>query len=155
MNKDHLIKFGDYKKDCAFEFMDGISVGEWLSYIKNATFVVSDSYHGLCFSLIFEKQFIQLYPRDGMVRFRDLFKLLNYTPVHCIDDIASKIDRNIDYSVITPKLQEKIDSDNEELKNCLMDAVQKADAMRDSFEIDSDFADEIQNAKILSVLGGI
>ena len=37
-------------------------VTEFLSLIKNATYIVTDSFHGTCFSLTFEKQFIEVLP---------------------------------------------------------------------------------------------
>ena len=154
MNKDHLVKFGDYRSNHSFEFKDDVRVEEWLSYMKNASFIVSDSYHGLCFSLIFEKQFFQLYPRDGMVRFRDLFEMLGYTPCYTVDDIASLLDRRIDYSSVTPKLREKIDRDNEELENCIRDAAQ-ARRERVKTETDENLEEKIRSARVLNVLGGI
>lgn len=36
---------------------EGNSIEEWLSTIKNAEYVITDSYHGCLFSLLFEKQF--------------------------------------------------------------------------------------------------
>lgn len=35
-----------------------ISVENWLQRIRDAAFVVTDSFHGICFCLIFEKQFV-------------------------------------------------------------------------------------------------
>ncbi len=154
MNKDHLVKFGDYRSNHSFEFKDDVRVEEWLSYMKNASLIVSDSYHGLCFSLIFEKQFVQLYPRDGMVRFQDLFKMLGYTPCYTLNDIASLLDRRIDYSSVTPKLREKIDRDNEELENCIRAAAQ-ARRERVKTETDENLEEKIRSARVLNVLGGI
>lgn len=34
------------------------SVETWLSYMRNASFVITDSFHGLTFSLLFNKQFL-------------------------------------------------------------------------------------------------
>ena len=39
-------------------------VTEFLSLIKNATYIVTDSFHGTCFSLTFEKQFIEVLPNN-------------------------------------------------------------------------------------------
>lgn len=53
------------------------SVEKWLYNIKNAQFVVTDSYHGMIFSLIFKKQFIVVKnPKRGNARFESLLKLL-------------------------------------------------------------------------------
>ncbi len=37
---------------------ENLELEDWLYYIANAELVLTDSYHGLCFSLIFRKQFI-------------------------------------------------------------------------------------------------
>lgn len=51
------------------EFGKNYTVEEWLNYVANAEFVVTDSFHAVCFSIIFNKPFIyllkneELYPR--------------------------------------------------------------------------------------------
>ena len=35
----------------------GLSPQQWLGYINNADYVITNSFHGICFSIIFEKQF--------------------------------------------------------------------------------------------------
>jgi len=47
---------------------------DWLWYIKNASYVITDSYHGGCFSLIYQKQFICFVNSlRGEARFKELF----------------------------------------------------------------------------------
>ena len=47
-----------------FRFRNGIksvpfpSVERWLNYLKNSSFVITDSFHGMVFSIIFRKQFV-------------------------------------------------------------------------------------------------
>ena len=36
---------------------NGIGIEEFLGYFKNASFIVTNAFHGLCFSLIFKKNF--------------------------------------------------------------------------------------------------
>lgn len=38
----------------------GIDLEEWLFWYKNADFVITDSFHGTCFAIIFRKKFISL-----------------------------------------------------------------------------------------------
>lgn len=54
-----------------------ISVEDWLYYIANAEMVLTDSYHGMCFSIIFQQNFVVLPPRDGFERFHTLASLLD------------------------------------------------------------------------------
>ncbi len=53
------------------------SVEQWLYEFKNAKFVVTDSYHGMLLSIIFEKQFVVLVnQKRGAARFESLTRLL-------------------------------------------------------------------------------
>jgi len=51
------------------------SIGDWLFYIKSAPYVITDSFHGVCFSLIFKKNFIVI-PAD-IKRFNRIDNLLS------------------------------------------------------------------------------
>lgn len=54
------------------------SVPEWLSAIANADFVITDSFHGMVFSIIFEKQFVVIGNEGrGLERFSSLLSSLN------------------------------------------------------------------------------
>ena len=53
------------------------SVPEWLASFSNADFVVTDSFHGMVFSIIFEKYFLVIGNEGrGMDRFVSLLTLL-------------------------------------------------------------------------------
>lgn len=53
--------------------LENASIEELIYHIKNAKFIVTDSYHGLCFSLIFEKTFLTIVNRArGASRFETL-----------------------------------------------------------------------------------
>lgn len=55
----------------AVEALDTPSVEEWLYYIKNCKFFVGDSFHGLCFSLIFNKPFL-ITVNSNVAAYKDL-----------------------------------------------------------------------------------
>ncbi len=40
------------------------TVETWLNYIKNSSFVITDSYHGMCFSIIYRKPFVTIKNRE-------------------------------------------------------------------------------------------
>lgn len=47
-----------------------LCVEEWLAYIKNCEFMVTDSFHGMCFAILFHKPFIAISnSRRGKARF--------------------------------------------------------------------------------------
>lgn len=54
------------------------TVPEWVNSIAHADFVITDSFHGMVFSIIFEKQFIVIGNKDrGLERFTSLLSSLN------------------------------------------------------------------------------
>lgn len=59
------------------EFSSETPVEEWLAFIKNAKYIVSDSYHAIVFSIIFNVPFIQIKNAKAQSRFDSLFNLLN------------------------------------------------------------------------------
>ena len=55
-----------------------LSVPEWLSMFRDASYVVTDSFHGTVFSIIFEKEFKCFYnEKRGGARFESLLNLYN------------------------------------------------------------------------------
>lgn len=52
----------------------------WLRLIMDSEFVFTDSFHGMCFSIIFEKQFVVINNKNrGTARFKELLETLNLT----------------------------------------------------------------------------
>lgn len=71
----------------------GCPVEEWLTTIRNADFVITDSFHGSAFSIIFGKQFYPLLNKErGADRFLTLFEKLGIE------------DGQIDYDAVFPRL---------------------------------------------------
>lgn len=65
--KDGMTKI----EDCIFP-----SVDDWVNNIYRSSFVVTDSFHGTVFSLLFKKPFIAIgNPKRGMERFESLLKM--------------------------------------------------------------------------------
>lgn len=55
-----------------------LSVPEWLALFRDATYVVTDSFHGTVFSILFEKDFKCIYNETrGSTRFESLLNLYN------------------------------------------------------------------------------
>lgn len=86
------------------------NVEDWLSYIKNSEFVITDSYHCVCFSLLFNKPFL-CYPNStrGLARIYSLLKLLDLEK-HLFDgenDISVLIPElmSLDYEKVNNKLE--------------------------------------------------
>ena len=89
------------------EDKEQISIEDWLSYIKYADFVVTDSYHGCVFAILYHKQFY-IYKNNlgGNGRLSSLFRMLG------IQDKLSDSDITIDYESIDItllKLRQEVD----------------------------------------------
>ena len=57
------------------------SVEDWLKNIINSDFVITDSFHGICFAILFRKQFIAVENKErGSTRFHSLLSMLGLMP---------------------------------------------------------------------------
>lgn len=84
---------------------EGLSMEEWLYNIQNSRFVVTDSFHCTCFSIIFRKKFIVVQKGWGLSRLTSLLKLLGLQDrlIGSFDEIKGKeelLDREIDYDSV-------------------------------------------------------
>lgn len=76
------------------------SVESWLSGFRDANFVVTDSFHGMVFSIIFNKPFICIANKErGLSRFTSLLNIfeLENRLIFSIDDLSEKLLESIDY----------------------------------------------------------
>lgn len=87
------------------------SIFNWINNFRNAEMVVTPSFHGLAFSLIFRKQFIIVQNAGGKTRssrITDLLKALGLEDRYFSsigDALDSRIwEKPIDYSIVGPKL---------------------------------------------------
>ena len=86
------------------------SVPEWLLKIKNSKLVITDSFHCVCFSIIFNKPFIY-YPNEsrGVTRIKSLLEMLGLEDRMCLtNDMLmepSFVNNTIDYDDVHSKLK--------------------------------------------------
>lgn len=72
-------------------------IEDWLSYIKYAEYVITDSFHGCVFSILFQKQFtIFSNNSGGNGRLKSLFNMLHINPN----------EKTINYSLVGVRLNE-------------------------------------------------
>lgn len=80
------------------------SVEEWISSINEAEFVITDSFHGMVFSIVFNKPFIVIANvKKGLDRFTSLLDQLGLTSrlVFSADDVKEDIIlKHIDYKTV-------------------------------------------------------
>lgn len=92
------------------------SVTEWLGYIKNAEYVITNSFHGSAFSIIFEKKFKVYISNNRGSRIVNL--LANFNLESCLIRDVSKVDihNSIDFSYVQEKINEECRRTNEYLE---------------------------------------
>ncbi len=80
-----------------------IYVQDFLSFFKYASFVITDSFHGLAFSLLFEKNFNVSYYKGKSLRPQALLNELNLE-----DRLVSNVEHirwdSLDYSIINRRI---------------------------------------------------
>ena len=103
----------------------GQSIQDWLYYIKNAEFVITDSFHGTCFSIIFEKQFIvPINNYRGNERFESILSCIGLTDKFFTNKtntemLLNEINKPINYNQINSILQNEINKSLTWLNNAL------------------------------------
>ena len=108
-----LLDFKTYEVLDAIHEKPGVfrTVSEWLDTIKRADYVITDSFHGTVFSIIFKKQFICVMPKNfnGQARIPSLLDLLHidrsriYNSI--LDVVPSSFDKKIDYDEVYKHLE--------------------------------------------------
>lgn len=80
---------------------------QWLSLMRYAAFVCTNSFHGLCFSLINRKQFIVLRNNGKMSRLEDLLNLTGLTDRLVFDTstLSAALRAHIDYRVVSRQIE--------------------------------------------------
>ena len=106
--------------------MHGPRMCEWLQSIRDCDFFVTDSFHGLCFAIIFRKQFavITRMASTGVERMLSLFRCLGVPFdrfVYSIDDYNHIRNNPLDYAEIEPRLNEWIAKSENYLEQILAD----------------------------------
>ncbi len=99
------------------------SVENWLYAVKNCQFFITDSFHGACFAIIFNKPFICIINKDrGFSRFKSLFTTFNLKERFVeanTSDIKNIIKKKIDWN----KVNQIINSEVTGSKKWLTDAL--------------------------------
>ena len=88
---------------------DILTVPQWISAIKNADYVITDSFHGTIFCIIFHKQFISIgNKKRGLARFLSLTKSLGLENrvIESPDQVEKVINCKIDYTNVESKISQ-------------------------------------------------
>ncbi len=97
-----------YNKQVIKTANSNISIENWLVSIRDCDLFVTDSFHGMCFALIFNKPFICLANKDrGASRFESICEMLG-VQYQCIESISEVMDRDCVFKIDYNQVNEKI-----------------------------------------------
>ena len=92
----------------------------FLNYLKNATLLLTDSFHGTVFSLIFNKQFIEILPGETSTRVINILELTKLTNRILQDyNDFSLLNKKIDFKDVNKILEEERKKSINKLENAL------------------------------------
>lgn len=117
-------KFNQNQQKISLTAEKNVNVEDWLYYLSNAAYVVTDSYHGACFSILFNKKFLTLANRKrGLARFDMLFgstglkNRIVYGPEK--ESCLNVITQDINYDKVNAIVHEKVSATKNWLSNAL------------------------------------
>lgn len=104
--------FEEQRKNIMGFICKNLSVEEWLYNMQNGEFIVTDSFHGTCFSIIFKKNFIVIQKDWGISRLTSLLNMFGLQDrlIHSFEEIKGKeylLEDKIDYKKVYRILNEK------------------------------------------------
>jgi len=103
-------------KQLGGRYVQSASVPEFLSLVDNAEYVVSNSFHGVAMSIIFEKQFFAVGMGNKADRVQSLLQAFHIEE-RFINEIATVSEDMIDYTVLQNKREKYIQESKIFLKN--------------------------------------
>ena len=94
--------------------------GQFVTYIKNAKYIITDSFHGTVFSLIFNKQFVDILPGKTATRIESILKLVGLEDRILRDNNDySFLNKEIDFENANKILENEREESKKDLKNAI------------------------------------
>lgn len=110
-----------------FECLQGVTVEQWLALVYYSKGVITDSFHGTSFSVIYNKQFISIANKGrGITRFESLLSLIgcgNRLIEDSAENYYSVLTSPLDYKEVHRRLDEQRVSSINWLKNALFSSL--------------------------------
>lgn len=122
---DKVIAFGGLKKKSKCDlFVRNAGIEDFLSLIFYANHIITDSFHCIAFSLIFNKQFLYLPSIDSSMRIENILEYANLSERIIDKDRQSELlkiaDNVIDYADVNDLLKIHINNSKEYLRKSLL-----------------------------------
>lgn len=140
---DRPLKHGRIPKNASVkhQYIYDIGLEEWLGYIKYADYIFTNSFHGCCFSLLFEKNFyVGKRNGDKVTHLLDMFSLSDRYFNHNFNILNHN--PSIDYS----KVNEKMEKYRKSSCQFLLNAIHSS---KDKCQIDYDAIKKKQSYRIV------
>ena len=138
-HNEHVVitDFPESEQNFDVRLLHEVALEEWLAMIHDAEFFLTDSFHGICFALIFHKQFAVVYDKKnwrGFARIRDILErtgLSNRYLEHWDEDSIEKIcSRKIDFQ----KVDALLEKEREKSLQWLKDSLSEIDTFRGNYD---------------------
>lgn len=130
------------------DYMNEPAIEEWLAMIKGCEIFLTDSFHGICFALIFEKQFAVIYDKEnwrGYTRIYGILEKYGLLDRYVSGDkeiLIALAKRGIDYS----KVNELLDRECEFSRTWLISALKKRKEFCGKYDIYDEIIEREANA---------
>lgn len=107
-NKSDKFLSKKYNAEVIELWNSNLTIEEWLSAIKDCNFLITNSYHAMCFAIIFNKPFISLSKDMGAsARFESLFEMLGIED-QSINNINEIYGRDCIFKIAYEKVNQRI-----------------------------------------------
>ncbi len=107
---EQLIKLAEKKYEgCGIiDMIKDKKIENWLYYIKNCHCLITDSFHGVCFAIIFNKPFVCLANKDrGYERFKSLLEMFGLMD-NCLlssENLSQSVFKSINYKQVNSVIE--------------------------------------------------
>lgn len=96
-------------------------IGQFITLFMHADYVLTNSFHGTAFSIVFNKQFCSYYIKNGNDRIADLLSDLNLSERQVSSAASGIIEKIINYDLVNILLERKREEADMYFKRCLED----------------------------------
>lgn len=105
-----VVELGVNYKQNTEDFLIDYTAGpaEFLGYIHNAEYIITNSFHAVAFSIIYEKHFMAFLHSKRGTRIRNILEVCGLKDCLYQDMLSSKVDKEIMWKQVKEKLREEI-----------------------------------------------
>lgn len=117
------------------ETLFDVKIESWLAHIYHCSFFVTDSFHGMCFAIMFHKQFLVLVnKRRGETRFTSLLNLLGLEARLCYSEQELRTKARTLSTIDYTEVDKKLNQERERSRKWLRDAIEVGKDVKKPFD---------------------